>query len=204
MNFEINYVAEEDFHIPIKYSTKGTHLPPPSEIAGNKKMQMISKIINLGSRLSPEAVCYSAVKCTEGKCKGAITILRESKENILWQCTTCITKGRITDFLNTSYANIHKQDNLDGSISIQLSSKQYSAVLNIRGMPEEAHSMVMCSTFIDDSTIILDGEEDAFQELGSTISEELDYEMCKKSDQTHLFRVAEKIEEVLECDIHIC
>jgi hypothetical protein len=204
MNIEIDYIADDNFHIPIKYSTKGTHLPPPGAIGENKKMLMISSIINLGSRLVPEAVCYSMVKCTEGKCKGAITISRESKESILWQCTKCITKGIITDFIKTPYTNTCKQDNLDGSISIQLSSKQYSAIVNIRGLPEAAHSMVMCSTFIDDSTVLIDGEEDAFQELGSTISEELDYDMCKKSDQTHLFKVSEKIEEILECDIHIC
>lgn len=203
MNFEIKIVADDNFHIPIKYSTKASHLPPPTEIT-NKKMLTLSNVTKMATRMSNGHVCYSTEKCTEGKCKGNITILRESEETILWQCNKCLTKGQITDFKLTPHDLSNEQRQLTGPISLQLPQKQYNAVDNIRGLPSRAHTVVMAAEFEDNRTIILSGEENAFSELANTIMEEVEYDAAKGTDQKHLFSLMEKIEEALEVDIHIC
>lgn len=202
MSFEIKVVADDNFEIPIKYTTKATHLPPPTGTT-NKKILILSNITKLATRMATGHVCYATEKCTEGKCKGTINILRESEETILWQCHKCLTKGQITDFKLTPHASSNTLEKLTGPISIQIPQKQYNAIDNIRGLPSKAHTMVMTADFEDNKTVIISGEDDAFTELASTISEELEYDFTKKTDQKSLFSLMVRIEEATEFDAHI-
>jgi hypothetical protein len=198
MNFEINLAADDNFEVPIKYSTIASHLPPSAE-STNKKIKMLSNITRLGTRIAIGHVCYSLERCTEGKCKGTVIILRESDDSILWQCDRCMTKGLISDIQLIPA----KDRKLRGPISLVITSREYKAADNIRGLPSEAHTMIMTPYFENESAVILSGSEEGFSELSSTIMEELDYELGKKSDEKHLFSLMSSIDDLLDTDKHI-
>jgi hypothetical protein len=202
MNTEIRLIADDEFQIPIKFITNATHLPPREEIT-DKTVLKFSNYIRLGSSLRNGHTCYSAQTCIEKKCKGTIIIRRESKDSILWLCERCLTKGQITSFLTTTHDSSKRGGVFSGSISLEISSKENTAINKIRGLPADAHMMVMTATLEEGNTAILSGEEDAFHELASAISEELEFDLAKKSDQKSLFSLMVTIEEILESELHI-
>ena len=57
-------------------------------------------------------------------------------------------------------------------MKVTLNKSQYRAVNDLRGLPHDAHLLIMCSS-ITDAGGILDGSEDAFEELVSFIGEEM-------------------------------
>jgi len=59
---------------------------------------------------------------------------------------------------------------------VTLTSAQYSAVNNIRGLEQSAHYMVLTATQ-KDSGWILEGTEDTFDELLSDMYDEVEYKM---------------------------
>jgi hypothetical protein len=198
MNFEINLVADDNFEVPIKYSTKASHLPHSSETT-NEKIKLLSQITRIATRMAVGHVCYTLERCTEGKCKGVVIALRESEDNMLWQCDRCMTKGLISDIQLISA----KDKKLRGPISLEITSREYKAADNIRGIPSEAHTMIMTPYLDNEGSVILSGTEEAFSELSSTILEELDYELGKKSDEKHLFSLMSSIDDLLDTDKHI-
>lgn len=50
---------------------------------------------------------------------------------------------------------------------------QYRAINDLRGLPERAHSLVMCSSSTPDGGGVLDGAEEAFEELVSFVGEQI-------------------------------
>ncbi len=58
-------------------------------------------------------------------------------------------------------------------MTITLTKAQYRAVNDLRGLPEGAHMMVMCSRPTDKGGGILEGDESDFDELVSFIGESL-------------------------------
>ena len=57
-------------------------------------------------------------------------------------------------------------------MKITLNKSQYRAVNDLRGLPHDAHMLVMCSRMTDKGGI-LDGSDEAFEELVSFIGEEM-------------------------------
>ncbi len=57
-------------------------------------------------------------------------------------------------------------------MKITLNKKQYRALHQLRGLPEGAHMLVMCSGMTDTGGT-LDGDPDAFDELVGFINEEI-------------------------------
>ena len=57
-------------------------------------------------------------------------------------------------------------------MKITLNKSQYRAVNGLRGLPEEAHMLVMCSKLAPTGGI-LEGSEEAFEQLVAFISEEI-------------------------------
>jgi hypothetical protein len=202
MHTDIILVSDDDFQIPIKFMTDASHLPPLEQIT-DKSMLKFSNIIQVGSRMSEGHVCYSIQTCIEKKCKGSIVIRRESEDTILWLCDRCLTKGQITNFLITTHDASKINDKLKGPISLEISSKHFSAIDKIRGLPEDTHMMLMTANLDEGSTVILSGKEDAFHGLASTISEELEFDLAKKTDQKSLFSLMVTIEEILESEVHL-
>ena len=57
-------------------------------------------------------------------------------------------------------------------MKVSLTKAEYRAVNSVRGLPEQAHMLIMCST-VTDTGGVLEGSEDAFEELVSFIGEEM-------------------------------
>ena len=58
-------------------------------------------------------------------------------------------------------------------MTITLNKSQYRALNALRGLPEEAHMLIMCSSLTPTGGGILEGPEEAFDELVEFISGEL-------------------------------
>jgi len=61
-------------------------------------------------------------------------------------------------------------------MKIALNKSQYRAVNNLRGLPQDAHMLIMCSRATSTGAT-LEGSEQAFEELVAHIGEELAYDM---------------------------
>lgn len=57
-------------------------------------------------------------------------------------------------------------------MKVTLNKAEYRAVNALRGLPDRAHMLIMCSTFTETGGV-LQGSEEAFEELVSFISEEM-------------------------------
>jgi hypothetical protein len=201
MNFEINVVSDDSIEVPITYSTIASHLPPPEETT-NKNLRSLANVTRVATRIMPSHVCYTFERCLKPRCKGGMIVLRDTEDKIIWQCSSCLTKGQITGFKNTVHDFSGKKQ-LKGPISVEITKKEDQAANNIRGLPSDAHNMIILAHVAQDGSIYLSGDENAFSELAGTISEELEYDLAKKSDQRHLFSLMESAEQVLDLDVHI-
>lgn len=76
---------------------------------------------------------------------------------------------------------------------ITVSSSEYSALMNIRGTPDKVHSMIFLADNVGKNWE-LEGDEEAFDELLSTISEEVCYELSPKKNLNALLRVCKKVD----------
>lgn len=68
----------------------------------------------------------------------------------------------------------------------KISKEEYSALINIKGLPESAHNMVISASA---NSGTLKGTYEAFSELLDTIYEEIDYELSTKKN----LRILEKL-----------
>ncbi len=75
---------------------------------------------------------------------------------------------------------------------ITVSSSEYSALMNIRGTPDKVHDMIFLADAVGKNWE-LEGDEEAFDELLSTISEEICYELSPKKSFPALLRVCKKV-----------
>lgn len=80
------------------------------------------------------------------------------------------------------------------SISLSLTSKEYSTLSKISGWSDRAEMIIMTPKILDNGAYVINGTKKDFEELASTISEELDFDMCKKKDRAHLVEVLEKLD----------
>ena len=78
-------------------------------------------------------------------------------------------------------------------MNIQLTTKQYSALLNIYGPPESVHEMIMSSELRNGKNI-LTGDDEDFDELLSLISEEIGEGLCPATNIQHLLSVCKKVD----------
>ena len=75
---------------------------------------------------------------------------------------------------------------------ITLNKGEYRALDRLRGLPADAHLLVMCAAFTT-TGCVLDGSEDAFDELVGFIGEELGEGMAPTGDRRALFSICLKI-----------
>jgi len=78
-------------------------------------------------------------------------------------------------------------------MKITLTKTQYQAVNALRGLPNDAHMLVMCSRSTEKGGV-LDGDRNAFDALVSHISEDLAHGMHSVSRARALAAVAVKID----------
>lgn len=79
-------------------------------------------------------------------------------------------------------------------MTITLTKAQYRAVNDLRGLPEGAHMMVMCSRPTDKGGGILEGDEADFDELVSFIGESLADGMLSETKARPLRSLCVKID----------
>jgi len=69
---------------------------------------------------------------------------------------------------------------MDEKETFPITSKEYHALFNIRGLKEKAHFLVMCATDLKNGNYELSGSSEAFDELTTDVSEEITYELSPK------------------------
>ena len=77
-------------------------------------------------------------------------------------------------------------------MKIILSKKEYRALDEIRGAPEDVHYMVMCSKE-EQGRMVLEGNESTFEELLGLISEEISERLCPAKNISPLLGICKKI-----------
>ena len=60
----------------------------------------------------------------------------------------------------------------EGPLRISINKIEYRTLINLRGLPDGAHMLIMCASSTPTGAI-LEGSEEAFEELVAFISEEL-------------------------------
>ena len=78
-------------------------------------------------------------------------------------------------------------------MKVTLSTKEYRALADIRGAPEDVHYMIMCSKR-EKGRDVLVGDESTFEKLLSLISEEIGEGLCPSKNVSQLLGVCRKIE----------
>jgi len=69
---------------------------------------------------------------------------------------------------------------MDEIETFPISNKEYSALINIRGLKEKAHYLVWAAKETKSGGYMLRGSSDAFDELTSDVSDEINYELSPK------------------------
>ncbi len=69
---------------------------------------------------------------------------------------------------------------MDDIETFPITDKEYSALINIRGLKEKAHYLVWCAEEKKNGSYELRGSSDAFDELTSDVGDEISYELSPK------------------------
>ena len=75
---------------------------------------------------------------------------------------------------------------------IEITKSQYDALNEIRGLHQDAHTMVMVAKRVD-SGYLLEGTAETFDHLVSDLSDELHYELSPKYRLKHLRTLMNRI-----------
>ena len=93
--------------------------------------------------------------------------------------------------LNLDYIDVHmSNDDID---SLSITEREYSALMDIRGLQEKAHMMVMTSSRESSGHYILRGSERAFDELAHDLSEEIEFDLSPKSSRRQLAKLYSRL-----------
>lgn len=76
---------------------------------------------------------------------------------------------------------------------VWLTPKEYTALMDIRGLPENVHFMVCCSE-MKNGRQALDGDPKTFQDLLGVISEEIAEELCPRRNVSALVNICKKVD----------
>ena len=78
-------------------------------------------------------------------------------------------------------------------MKVSISRSQYYALLDTYGPPEDAHYMIMTASE-SDGKYTLEGDEEAFDSLLSTLSEEIGEGLCTQKNARSLLAISKKID----------
>lgn len=76
---------------------------------------------------------------------------------------------------------------------IKVTRREYSALMDIRGLEPPAHSMVMCAALQDNGEWILQGSHDDFDALLRDVNMEIDEQVAPKKNMPSLRRIRDYI-----------
>lgn len=77
--------------------------------------------------------------------------------------------------------------------TLSITSKEYSALINIRGLKEKAHFLVMGASQTNNGRYTLEGSAEAFDELTSDLSDEIFYDLSPSRRITHLRKLYDRL-----------
>jgi hypothetical protein len=77
--------------------------------------------------------------------------------------------------------------------SIEISSAEYGALLNIHGLSEDAHMMVMCAGPAKTGNYNLEGYPSAFEDLTHDLADEIEYRLSPQKRLKHLERLLDRL-----------
>ena len=78
-------------------------------------------------------------------------------------------------------------------MEVSLTNAQYSALMDIYGPPENIHFMIMTSRS-KDGRVILEGDEEDFEDLLNIISEDIAEDLSPKKNIRNLLAVCKKVD----------
>lgn len=84
-------------------------------------------------------------------------------------------------------------DNENDSDSISITQREYAALIDIRGLQEKAHMMVMTAKREPDGRHVLQGSPKAFSELAHDLSEEIEFELSPRSNLKQLAKLYNRL-----------
>lgn len=74
-----------------------------------------------------------------------------------------------------------------------VTSKEYDALNMIRGLAEDAHYLVMCAKLQKDGSWVLEGSEDAFDQLTSDLSDEIYHHLSPAPRLRHIQKLYDRL-----------
>ena len=78
-------------------------------------------------------------------------------------------------------------------MKVNVSNAQYSALMEIYGLPENVNSMIMCCA-PEAGKWTLEGDAEDFEDLLSVISEEIGKGVCSQTNARHLSSLCKKVD----------
>lgn len=78
-------------------------------------------------------------------------------------------------------------------MEVKISMKQYCALSDIYGPPQNIHYMITCAR-LENENWVLEGKAEEFDELLSLISEEIGEGLCSKANARELLGVCKKVD----------
>lgn len=76
---------------------------------------------------------------------------------------------------------------------LPLTRREYSALMDIRGLAAGAHMMVMCAVMKDDGSWVLQGSDADFDELLTDVSDEIDAGLAPQKNLPALRRIRDYV-----------
>lgn len=84
-------------------------------------------------------------------------------------------------------------DNVSDLDSLSISEREYGALIDIGGLQEKAHMMVMTVTRKSNGGYVLKGRPQAFDELAYDLSEEIEGELSSRSNLRQLAKLYNRL-----------
>ena len=76
---------------------------------------------------------------------------------------------------------------------VQISSNEYRALIDIRGLQEQAYWMVMTAEHRPRGRYALKGNPQAFEHLANDLAEEVEFDLSSQSNLRHLARLYHRL-----------
>jgi hypothetical protein len=74
-----------------------------------------------------------------------------------------------------------------------VTSKEYDALMDIRGLAQGAHYLVMCAKLQTNGSWILEGSEEEFNQLSSDLSDEIYHRLSPATRLRHLAKLYDRL-----------
>ena len=164
---------------------------------------LLEAITKVGSLLPIGATCHSHFGCAEkvkrkSTCRGAIRVTRKSRNEVEWDCEFCHTRGVISNFFGTGYDVSEEGPKAadPDCIYMTFTNKEYNAIDDIRGLPQDAHYAVILAKDFNHGRLV-ECSESGLRDLAHELAVEVGEGICAKSKVRALTNAEERILDVI-------